>query len=83
MSRPKLSDGKTERLNMFISEGEMTAIDDWRFANRIASRSEAIRQLIKLGLSSSLCIMKPTSAFDEVSSLAGTICFGRDAELIQ
>jgi Arc/MetJ-type ribon-helix-helix transcriptional regulator len=26
------------------------AIDDWRFANRIATRSEAIRRLLRLSL---------------------------------
>lgn len=33
-----------------LSEAEVQAIDDWRFTNRVASRSEAIRRLIELGL---------------------------------
>lgn len=33
-----------------MSDDEMRAIDDWRFRNRIATRSDAIRRLIQLGL---------------------------------
>lgn len=44
---------KSERLNMVLSPSEIEAIDEWRFSHRIGSRSEAIRQLIALGLSSS------------------------------
>lgn len=41
---------KSERFNMFVSRSELDAIDDWRFRNRIASRSEAVRQLCKIAL---------------------------------
>ena len=41
---------KTERIQIVISPSELRAIDDWAFANRIRSRSEAIRRLVKLGL---------------------------------
>ena len=47
MSEAKL---KTERITTMMSGAEVTAIDDWAFANRIRSRGEAIRQLIELGL---------------------------------
>lgn len=50
MARPKLGDGDTLRLHMKISEAEAAVIDDWRFANRIESRSEAIRRLVQIGL---------------------------------
>lgn len=40
----------SERLQIVISPSEVKAIDDWRFANRKGSRSEAIRDLIRLGL---------------------------------
>lgn len=49
MARPKLG-GDSERLNMVISSAEMKSIEDWRFANRIASKSEAIRRLCQTGL---------------------------------
>lgn len=50
MARPTLGDGKSERLHMFISEAELRAIDDWAFANRVRGRSEAVRQLCRIGL---------------------------------
>ena len=41
---------KTERITTMMSPGEVQALDDWAFANRIRSRSEAIRRLIEAGL---------------------------------
>jgi hypothetical protein len=35
---------------MFISADEVAAIDEWRFANRVGNRSEAIRQLCRIGM---------------------------------
>ena len=67
MARPKLGDGETERLHVKISTEELTSIDDWRFANRIASRSEAVRRLCKIGLLTS----------DEIANLfehVGNLC---------
>ncbi|WP_062225698.1 hypothetical protein [Aureimonas frigidaquae] len=50
MARPKLSDGDTQRLQLKIGDDELREIEDWRFANRIQSRSEAVRRLCKIGL---------------------------------
>lgn len=50
MTRPTLGVSKTVRLDMVITADEITAIDDWRYSNRIPTRSEAIRQLIALAL---------------------------------
>ncbi len=33
-----------------LSEDELAAVDDWRFANRMPSRAATIRALLKLGL---------------------------------
>lgn len=52
MARPTLGESESKRLQMVITEDELSAIDDWRFANRIASRSDAIRRLCKIGLES-------------------------------
>ncbi|WP_439623973.1 hypothetical protein [Shinella sp.] len=41
---------RENRIHMMMSEEELTAIDDWRFANRIATRSDAIRRLCQIGL---------------------------------
>lgn len=53
MSRPKnREDGqlRTERVPMFMAKSEVEAIDSWRVEKRIWSRSEAIRQLVEIGL---------------------------------
>lgn len=39
-----------QRLHILLATDELEAVDDWRFARRIGSRSEAIRQLIAHGL---------------------------------
>ena len=44
------SAGKTERIHIALEPAELTAIDDYRFAARIPTRSEAIRRLIQAGL---------------------------------
>jgi hypothetical protein len=41
---------KTERLHLVISPSELNEIDDWRFANRIGTRGEAVRRLAQKGL---------------------------------
>lgn len=50
MARPKLGDSETERLHIKITKDELEAIDEWRYTNRIPSRSEAVRRLIQVGL---------------------------------
>jgi hypothetical protein len=41
---------KDQRIPVMMTRSEVKAIDDWSFARRIRSRSEAIRQLVALGL---------------------------------
>ncbi len=41
---------KDIRLPVMVSRSAMQAIDDWRFANKIPTRAEAIRRLIEAGL---------------------------------
>jgi hypothetical protein len=41
---------QTERIITPMPKPLVEAIDDYRFANRIASRAEAIRRLIEMGL---------------------------------
>ncbi len=50
MARPTLGKSETERLHVKITADEIAAIDDWRYANRIPSRSEAVRRLMQMGL---------------------------------
>ena len=53
MTRPKLGSSETERLHVKITADEIEAIDDWRYANRVPTRSEAVRRLIAAGLAAS------------------------------
>lgn len=41
---------KDKRIPLLLTEAEAKAVDDWRYANKIASRNEALRMLIKMGL---------------------------------
>lgn len=41
---------RTERVPIMMTKEEVVALDDWRFANRIDSRSDAIRKLVRAGL---------------------------------
>ncbi|HEY0646747.1 hypothetical protein [Phenylobacterium sp.] len=39
-----------ERLQIMLTETELSALDDWRFARRMPSRAAAVRELLRLGL---------------------------------
>ncbi len=39
-----------ERLQIMLTEQELSALDDWRFARRMPSRAAAIRELLRRGL---------------------------------
>lgn len=41
---------RENRVPIMMSDEELKAIDDWRFDNRVATRSEAIRRLCKISL---------------------------------
>ena len=41
---------RAERLQIMLTEEELSAVDDWRFSNRMPSRAAAIRELLKRGL---------------------------------
>ena len=40
---------RENRVPIMMSDEELQAIDDWRFKNRIATRSDAVRKLTKIG----------------------------------
>lgn len=53
MANPALNEARRPRENrvpIMMSDEELQAIDDWRFANRVATRSDAIRRLCGLAL---------------------------------
>jgi hypothetical protein len=39
-----------ERLQIMLTDEELSVLDDWRFARRMPSRAAAIRELLKRGL---------------------------------
>lgn len=41
---------RNERLQIMVSPEELSAIDDWRFHQRMPSRASAIRELLRRGL---------------------------------
>lgn len=41
---------RAERLQIMLTQEELTALDDWRFKTRMPSRASAIRELLRRGL---------------------------------
>ena len=41
---------RDERLQIMLTEEELAALDDWRFASRMPSRAAAVRELLRRGL---------------------------------
>jgi hypothetical protein len=41
---------RDERLQIMLTQVELKALDDWRFARRMPSRAAAVRELLRLGL---------------------------------
>lgn len=39
-----------ERLQIMLTEDELTALDDWRFRRQMPSRAAAVRELLRRGL---------------------------------
>jgi hypothetical protein len=39
-----------ERLQIMLTQDEVKALDDWRFAKRMPSRASAVRELLRIGL---------------------------------
>jgi len=44
------SDERAERLQIMLSQEELRALEDWRFAKRMPSRAAAVRELLRRGL---------------------------------
>lgn len=41
---------RLSKLQILVTDSELSDIDDWRFGNRADNRSSAVRELIALGL---------------------------------
>lgn len=44
------SDDEKVRLHIYLPLEEIEAIDEWGFKNKIRARTQAIRELVRLGL---------------------------------
>ena len=44
-------DPRGERLQIMLTKEELTAVDTWRFGQRMPSRAAAVRELLRRGLS--------------------------------
>lgn len=45
------SHARGERLQIMLTQNELTALDDWRFKHQMPSRAAAVRELLRRGLS--------------------------------
>ena len=41
---------RAERLQIMLNAEELSALDDWRFTQRMPSRASAVRELLRRGL---------------------------------
>jgi hypothetical protein len=41
---------REQRLQIMLTDEELAALDDWRFARRMPTRAAAVRELLKRGL---------------------------------
>lgn len=44
------SQARGERLQIMLTQDELTALDDWRFKRQMPSRASAVRELLRRGL---------------------------------
>lgn len=66
-----VNDKRLERLQVMISDAELRALDDFRFAKRMPSRAAAVRELLRRGLRAQGYFDKASS--DETSGSFGVI----------
>jgi hypothetical protein len=58
---------REQRLQVMLTPQELSEIDDWRFMQRMPSRSAALRALLKLGLASQSIIAPFASGSQDFS----------------
>jgi hypothetical protein len=49
-----MMDTRGERLQIMLSQEELTLLDDFRFSRRMPTRAAAVRELLRLGLAAQL-----------------------------
>lgn len=59
---------RENRVPIMMSDEELKVVDDWRFNNRVGTRSDAIRRLVQIGLLTGAEIEKLSDTTLELSS---------------
>ena len=49
---------RATRLQIMLTDDELSAVDDWRFGERMPSRASAVRELLKRGLAAEGVVLK-------------------------
>ena len=52
------------RLQIMLSEAELAAVENWRFARRMPSRAAAVRELLRRGLAAEVTAGQGTKSQD-------------------
>jgi hypothetical protein len=61
-----------ERLQIMLTDDELSALDDWRFSKRMPSRAAAVRELLKRGLAAEgFALAKSGSKSKDFAVVAG------------
>jgi hypothetical protein len=50
MQIAEMAGQKTERLHVLLTKEEMEQLDDWMFAQRVRTRGEAVRRMLKIAV---------------------------------
>jgi hypothetical protein len=50
MGKAMSDQNRGERLQIMLTQEELSALDDWRFTQRMPSRAAAVRELLRRGL---------------------------------
>jgi hypothetical protein len=66
-----------ERLQIMLSDEELSLVDDFRFRKRMPSRAAAVRELFKRGLAAEGFVMAPNGAKSSDFGVAGRTPAGR------
>jgi hypothetical protein len=68
---------RAERLQIMLSEDELTVLDDFRFKKRMPSRAAAVRELMKRGLAAEGFVTAPIGAKSSEYGVVGKTPLGR------
>lgn len=59
-----MSDKRAERLQVMLTAEEVRMVEEWRFQNRMPSRSAAVRALMNLGLRANSSVIDRSALLD-------------------